>query len=365
MLAPTHMAGGQFAYLLMAWWTGHEPHLGEAVLAGGAALLPDVDHRSGLVGRWVPWLSGPLEHWAGHRTVTHSLVLTLVVCALAVWLLPSGLGLAVAAGFASHALLDMMTPSGVAWFWPARARCVLPGHPRWRMEPMGRGELAFLVVVAVLTWPTLLAAERGVGLLGTVRDTIGSVTEARRHYDAHRSESAWWLDVQGEDNRAFRPVEGRYRIIGPYRAAGLILETPEGPRSVCRADACDWYARRAVLDRGRAERTTVRELTAERTSVAALRAALEPLTAAGRVYLLGELEGEGLRSRPPVAESGTGGLNLRYAPLSTFEGMDGRVDWADLLVQVRHPPGAEVPWPSSVVSRESAVIDPRLRRYLP
>ena len=364
MLAPTHIVGGQFGYLCAAWWTGHEPHLAEAGLAAFAALLPDLDSRTSVLGRWVPWLSGTLENVAGHRTATHSVLALAAVIGLA-WLLPIGYGLALVAGFASHALLDMMTPGGVAWFWPARARCVLPGNAQWRMEAMGRGELAFAVIFALLTWPVLVAADREVGLLGTVRDVIGDVAEARRHYDAHRSEADWWLAIEGQDNRAFRPVEGRYRVVGPYRAAGLILETPQGTRTVCRADACDWYARRAVLERGEPEQTTTQPLSARRTTVSALVEAIEPLRAAGRVYLVGEMQGQGFRGSGATVTANADRVTLRYATPADLEGQNGRLSEVELLIQVRHPPGTAVPTLALGDGGEKGGISPLLRRYLP
>lgn len=364
MLAPTHVIGGQFAYLSAAWWVGHEPALAEALVAGAAALAPDLDSRSGVVGRWVPWLSGAIEHWVGHRTATHSVLALVAVIALS-WQLPAGFTMAVVAGFASHALLDMMTPGGVAWFWPARARCVLPGDARWRMEAMGKGELVFAVVLAVLTWPTLVAADRGVGLLGSVRDAIGDVAQARQHYDAHKSEAAWWLKVDGQDNRAYAPVEGRYRVIGPYRSDGLIVETPDGPRTVCRADACDWYAGRAVLERGEVERTTTRRISAESAATDDLLAALEPLREAGRVYLLGELRGESLRSDEPTVQVSGDRARLRFATPAQLEKQGEGLESVELTIQVRHQPGREVPEPGPLAVSESDGIDERLRRYLP
>ena len=51
-----------------------------------------------------------------------------------VWfLLPFGFFLALVAGWVSHSIADMMTPSGVAWFWPRRVRCVLPSNERYRV----------------------------------------------------------------------------------------------------------------------------------------------------------------------------------------------------------------------------------------
>lgn len=111
MLAPTHMIAGQFAYLCAALAVGHKPAPFETLTAAGAALLPDLDNRQGIVGRLFPWISTPLEHWVGHRTATHSLLI-LMLLALALWPLPTGWWLALVAGFASHAVADMMTPAG-------------------------------------------------------------------------------------------------------------------------------------------------------------------------------------------------------------------------------------------------------------
>src|SRR5690242_2005506 len=112
MIAPSHLVFGQFAYFCVAVALGHRPHPAEATLAALAALLPDLDRRSSLLGRWLPWISGPLEYWVGHRTATHSVLASVLVGVLAASL-PAGVGIALGAGFASHAIADMMTPAGV------------------------------------------------------------------------------------------------------------------------------------------------------------------------------------------------------------------------------------------------------------
>ncbi|MBK1735759.1 hypothetical protein CKO15_10810 [Halorhodospira abdelmalekii] len=367
MLAPTHILGGQVAYLAVAWWSGHQPVLAEAVVAMAMALVPDLDCRQSIVGRMVPWLSGWLHNWVGHRTATHSLLAVLLVTLLA-WPLPEGYTMAVVAGFASHALLDMMSASGVAWFWPSRARCVLPGNAQWRMEAMGKGELIFATLLAVVSLPVAVAAEREVGLLGTVRDALGDISQARSHYDAHKSEAAWWLHVQGQDNEAFRAVEGRFAVVGAYRADGLIVETPEGARSVCRAEACDWYARRAVIERGPGERTTIRRVNAEGVPAAALREVLAPLERVGTVYLLGEVTGERLHGRGPTVQGRATGATLRYArPRDLAAWGDAELERVELVVQVRHAPGQLVPAIQPLAPRavEVVQIDQRILRYMP
>ena len=107
MLAPTHMVAGQAAFIAVSLAVGHAPSLLEGWLAAAAALLPDLDKRQGLVGRLFPWLSEPLEYRFGHRTLTHSLLVS-VGLALLLWpILPHGVWLALVAGYAAHPGADM------------------------------------------------------------------------------------------------------------------------------------------------------------------------------------------------------------------------------------------------------------------
>jgi inner membrane protein len=363
VIAPTHIVVGQFAYLVGALVAGHPPSAPEAVAAGAAALLPDIDKRSGYVGRWLPWLSGPIEEAVGHRTATHSL-LALAVVAVVAWPLPTGWYIAVVAGFGSHAVADMMTPSGVAWFWPARARCVIPGNAAYRIEAMSIPELWVAVLVGLLSWPVLAMAQGGTGALGAVRDLIGDMGSARQHYDAHKSEADWWLTVRGQDNRGFQAVEGRYRVIAPFRATGLIVEGPRGPVSVCRSGECDWYVERAVIERGEPEVTTTRDVRLSQTTVDALREALAPLSEVGRVYLVGQARSARVPVSPPTVAVAQDRVTLSFAPLAELDAWPaGPLRDVDVRVQVRHPPGASVP-PLGVEAAASR-LPLLLERHLP
>lgn len=365
MIAPSHLVVGQFAYFCAAVLAAHKPHMAEALVAAASALLPDLDKRDGMVGRWVPWLSGPIEYLVGHRTATHSLLATVVVALLA-WPLPEGYWLALVAGFASHPLADMMTPAGVGWLWPSRVRCVLPGNEKYRMVAMGFGELWFVIVVAVLTIPAAAVAQHGAGPLGTVRDMMGWFTDARTYYDAHKSEADWSLDVTGQDNRAFRPLKGRFRVIGPWQDKGLLLDTPAGPVTICREGTCDWYAERAVLVRGADEQTTTRVFKSKTSSTGALLDALSTLEQTGQVYLVGRLRAHVPASPPTVTVAGD---NLRMVTLTYARPEDLRA-WpataafdVDLIVQVRHSPNVAVPFVA--LKEEEAGLSGMLSRHLP
>lgn len=113
------------------------PGLAEASLwqivpaALASALLPDLDHPNSLLGRRLPWISGPLSRLFGHRGFTHSLL----AVGMAVWglaqfqapgLLPVGVKDALIIGYLSHLLGDWLTPAGIPLFWPLRQRFRLP-----------------------------------------------------------------------------------------------------------------------------------------------------------------------------------------------------------------------------------------------
>ncbi len=345
MLAPTHLVAGQFGYLACCLATGHPPAMAEAWTAAGCALLPDLDKRNGIVGRLFPYLSEPIEYRFGHRTLTHSLLFSAVI-ALLIWpLLPFGWWLAVVSGFTSHPVADMMTPQGVAWFWPSRWRCVLPGNERYRLKAMSWAELGFALILGLLSVPMLLVAQSGEGTGGIIKAAIGSIEEARERYDAEKGANAWTLRVEGRDNRSYVDIGGEYPVIGPWREGGFIVEGSEGPRSVCRYSSCDWYAESGVAVKGAEEEVTVRHITAKTVSREELIRVLDPLREAGRVYLLGSLEARGIEQAPPCVEVSGEIVSLAYADATVLEGW--RREWlrkVELVVQVRHSKGVLVPY---------------------
>jgi len=264
----------------------------------------------------------------------------------------------------AHTLADMMTPAGVAWLWPARGRCVLPGNPRYRMATMGGGELGFLIVMALAGLLLMPLARTGEGTTGLIRSAIGDVSAARAEYDAGKGSHAFTLELRGRDNRSYADISGRYAVIGPFGESGFLLATEDSPRSACRAGGCDWYAEHAALVGGASEVTTTFPLAAETTTAAALAEALAPLASAGPVYLLGTLAAPGLRAEPPTLAVAGERVTLHYAAPEVIESWRGRtLREVDLAVQVRHPPGQDPPAPPAL-SETSAELHPLLRRWV-
>lgn len=132
-------------------------------MALASALLPDLDHPRSLLGRQLPWISGPLSRLFGHRGFTHSLLAVgMGVWGLAQveapWLLSGAVKDALIVGYLSHLLGDWLTPMGIPLLWPWRRRFRLPGLP---LKSGGGYERAFCLLTLALAgyW-----VHRGAGL---------------------------------------------------------------------------------------------------------------------------------------------------------------------------------------------------------
>lgn len=363
MLTPTHLIAAQSTYLTVSVVVGNPPTLAQSAVALGASLIPDLDSRQSYIGRLVPPLSNWIGNRFGHRTLTHSLLAQVCVFIVAWFLLPFGFFLALVAGWVSHVFGDMMTKSGVCWFWPSLARCVLPGNPRYRMEVLGRGEIWFLVIMAALGVVMMPLAQRAEGTTGLIRSAIGDAATARQDFDADKGRLAFELTLRGRDNTTYADISGTYSVIGPWKEAGFLIETDDGPRSTCRSTACDWYADHADLSRGAAQLTTSYPLTAETAAAKSLHSAIESLVAE-EVYLIGSFTAPESREVPPTVLVSGDEVTLLYAKPKMLDAWDGRMlTDVSLTVQARHDPDAD-PGHLGLISTSSARIDARLQRWL-
>lgn len=111
MNGASHLVGGLTAGVLLGYT---EP--AELAAIAVAALLPDIDRKNSLMGRFIPVLPHVLEKVIGKRTVTHSLLFGAVIAGLLNMGLPS-LILPFLIGFVSHLALDVFT-GRIALLWP-------------------------------------------------------------------------------------------------------------------------------------------------------------------------------------------------------------------------------------------------------
>ncbi|WP_076414932.1 metal-dependent hydrolase [Shewanella sp. UCD-KL12] len=88
------------------------------------SLLPDLDHPGSTIGKRVLFISIPLSAFFGHRQITHSLWPFVGVLLLfgADGLMSNEIVLCIAIGYASHLFADILTDSGIPFFWPLQYR---------------------------------------------------------------------------------------------------------------------------------------------------------------------------------------------------------------------------------------------------
>jgi inner membrane protein len=230
---------------------GHAPTVAEAATAAAGGMFPDIENRQSLVGRLIPPLSEFLEHEYGHRTITHAALIQLVVSLLLFYLLPFGYALAFVAGWISHTTIDMMTLSGVCYWYPSRVRCVMPAYAKYRFKVMGWGELVFCAVLTALVFPLHSMAITELGTTGLIRQSIGDIAAARESYNAERGDYSFKLEIVGKDNRTLESINGTYEVLRPFKDNGFIVKAGQREVSVCKnTQQCAWYAENAVLHRG-------------------------------------------------------------------------------------------------------------------
>jgi inner membrane protein len=160
--------------------------------AGLGALVPDIDNARSTLGKRLGIISKGIQHFAGHRTIFHS-ILGLVLTGAVIWLAQFGLGylllqfgltgaahdlnvglapnewvasgaglgfVGLLVGYFLHLVADSLTEGGVPWLFPSRVRYGFPPDRHWRFktgtiaEPIVVVTLGVLVVVAA--WARIL-----------------------------------------------------------------------------------------------------------------------------------------------------------------------------------------------------------------
>lgn len=115
MNGATHLIAG----LAISVYSGYTSPA-NLVVVGISSLLPDIDVKSSLLGRFIPFLPSVLERTVGHRTITHSLITTIGLSGV-LYMFSPNLLIPFLIGFLSHLILDIFT-GGVPLLYPFNKR---------------------------------------------------------------------------------------------------------------------------------------------------------------------------------------------------------------------------------------------------
>ncbi|MDM5316188.1 metal-dependent hydrolase [Fictibacillus sp. b24] len=134
MKSNTHLIGGVAAGAIYKVVTDLPPNsiqheltfFGAAVLG---SLLPDLCHPGSYLGKKTSFLSKTISKTFGHRTITHSWIMILLLMMLPKWIdwrYEDSLSMGLVVGVISHLILDAATSRGIQLLYPLPIRFRFP-----------------------------------------------------------------------------------------------------------------------------------------------------------------------------------------------------------------------------------------------
>ncbi|NBV83036.1 DUF4184 family protein [bacterium] len=258
MIAPTHAIYGPAIALIFLAVFGVETsfHWTIVLCAILGSLAPDIDHPTSTIGRLVPWISKPIERKYGHRAVTHSLIGTVVativfaiilsIAALVLQqvlnhqismaMIPISLKIlhltltdiirltaSFSIGYASHIVLDMLTPRGVQLLWPN------PNRDVWfknslQIETASKGEIPVALVGTVLLALALPLSQYGP--MTALRWFLATPEAAIAEYKT--SPTATFVEFDGIWSATKQPIKGTAEILDVQNKRLVVaLQSPQ------------------------------------------------------------------------------------------------------------------------------------------
>jgi inner membrane protein len=199
-------------------------------VAALASQLPDVDTSKSTVGRILFPLSRFIEKRLPHRSVTHSFlatgIFTLATYPIALVTKPL-YWQALVLGYFFGWFADVFTKSGVAAFYPSKARLVIPGNPKMRLATGTNAEwfvLFILVAVAILS----ININSAGGILRSFNQALGLPSGAVEAVNEDASRYLLKAHIKGRNAITQEPIEKAYEIVQPLNQNDLLVKDELG-----------------------------------------------------------------------------------------------------------------------------------------
>ena len=209
-----------------------------------ASLLPDIDTPTSSAGRLLRPLASFMDVYLGHRTITHSIIGTVIVAAL-LWpltYLPIEIPLYSAAivGYLSHLTLDMSNKEGISFTWPLRHRWVFPKPEKYRFAVSSPAEkpLRFVMIgLALLLFFFHTIGPRSI--LHRILATPGAASTEyyqqllREHRVEARISGVWTKSQAVLENQSFEIIasDSTAVYVRRFNSPEKIYSVSEGPYS--------------------------------------------------------------------------------------------------------------------------------------
>ena len=213
MMAITHAVIAAAGTSLMGG-TAEPLPLGLAIIG---SQLPDLDTTTSTIGQIFFPISNWIEERYPHRTITHSLLATLVlgVTSLGIGHFLLGelkIALALPLGHLLACFSDCFTKQGVQLFWPYPVWAISVSNPRRRLKTGGAAELWVLAgAIAFLSLGIYLAT--GGGITQQVSQQLGLKDGLMAVYNAKAATNHVYADLKGVWASDRTSADGKYLIL--------------------------------------------------------------------------------------------------------------------------------------------------------
>ena len=211
----------------LALGTANPLALGIATIA---SLLPDIDTSRSLMGKLCFPISKTIEKHFPHRTLTHSFLatglLTIATYPLVIWLDPL-YWQALILGFFFGWFADAFTKSGVAAFYPSKARLVIPGNPKARLATGSGAEWFVLFLLAAIAVISINLNSTG-GIIRGFNQALGIPSGAIETINEDASRYLLYASIKGRNSITQEPIAATYEVIQTLSMNDILVTDQTG-----------------------------------------------------------------------------------------------------------------------------------------
>lgn len=201
-------------------------------VAIGASQIPDIDTSTSSIGQILWPISRWIEKRYPHRSVTHSLIFTVVLglISLGLWWqyqIDVKVAIALPLGHLVACFSDTFTKAGVQLFWPSPLWCVFGLNPKRRLTTGGAGEY-WVLVVAVGAIVVNVGLINGGGLGQFTAESLGLRSGILENYQQNANNKEVFALVEGTFFADSSPANGKYFILSQIGNEFILLDRAGG-----------------------------------------------------------------------------------------------------------------------------------------
>jgi inner membrane protein len=186
-------------------------------VAIAASQIPDIDTSTSSIGQILWPVSRWIEKRYPHRSITHSLIVTVVlgVISIALWwrfAIDVKVAIALPLGHLVACFSDTFTKVGVQLFWPSPKQCVFGLNPKRRLTTGGPGEY-WVLVGACLAIAINVGLNNSGGLGQFTAESLGLRSGIIENYQQNAASKQVWAIAEGTFTADSGSADGKYLII--------------------------------------------------------------------------------------------------------------------------------------------------------